>query len=76
MGTTGSMAKGALRERSGQASVEYAIVVATFLVAVAALGALWAAFDDGRVLEVAREACSHGYEGAPDVGTWQDVLLF
>ena len=63
-------------DESGQATVEYAIVLVAFLSAVLGLGALWRASSDGRLLELAREACSHGFEGAPDVGAWQDILLF
>jgi hypothetical protein len=64
------------REGSGQSTVEYAIVLAAFLAMVLALGLMWHAAKDGRLLRLAVDAASHGTGGDVTVGFLQDVALF
>ncbi len=64
------------RESSGQSTVEYAVVLAAFLAMVAALGLMWHAARDGRLLRLAVEAASHGTGGDVTAGFLQDVALF
>ena len=66
----------ACREGSGQSTVEYAVVLAAFLAMVAALGLMWHAARDGRLLRLAVEAASHGTGGDVTAGFLQDVALF
>ena len=67
---------GVLRERSGQATVEYAVVLMAFLAMVLALGLMWHAARDGRLLHLAVDAASHGTDGDVTAGFLQDVALF
>ncbi len=48
-----------LRDDRGQSTVEYVIILGTFLVVVIALGAVWRAMDDGTFLDHALSAASH-----------------
>ncbi len=60
-----------LDEESGQASVEYALVLVASLAMLAALAALWHKGGEGTLVDGAISAASHLVEG-----TLQDVLLF
>lgn len=68
------------RGTSGQSTVEYAVVLCAFLALVTALGALWHAGRDGKLLSIAIQAASHLCSGAglnPDALLHvEDVLLF
>lgn len=65
----------ALAERSGQSSVEYALVVLAFLSAMLALGALWHAARDGALVRLAVRAASHGLGGGI-AAALRDIALF
>ncbi len=68
------------RGTRGQSTVEYAVVLFAFLALVAALGALWHAGRDGKLLNLAIQAASHLCSGAgldPSALLHaEDVLLF
>jgi len=56
--------------------VEYAVVLFAFLSLVVALGALWRAGRDGKLLTLAIEAASHLLESGDALVHAEDVLLF
>ena len=64
------------RSQCGQSTVEYAIVLATFLVMVVALAAVWRAAQSGRLLGIARDASSHNARGGMSVGLLQDLTSY
>ena len=64
------------RGTSGQSTVEYAVVLFAFLSLVVALGALWRAGRDGRLLNLAIEAASHLLGAGDALVHAEDVLLF
>lgn len=47
---------------SGQANVEYALLVIAFVSMLVGMGALWYAARDGTLTELATHAASHGLE--------------
>lgn len=63
-------------EQDGQATVEYAVVLAAGLAMVAALGVLWHAASGGVLLGIVERACPYAVGGPSPLGSWQDVLLF
>lgn len=65
----------AVRERLGQSSVEYALVLLAFLAAALALGALWRAGRDGALARLATQAASHGLGGGI-AQALRDIALF
>ena len=64
-----------LRDDRGQSTLEYALVLFSFLALVGALAALWGAARDGRLLGLAVDAASHSLS-AGLVAALQDVLAF
>lgn len=64
------------RERRGQSTVEYALVLAAFLAAVLALGAVWRVAHEGGLQRLAEQAASHALGGSAPVGGIQDIVLF
>lgn len=64
-----------LREQSGQATTEYAVVFAAFIGMLAVIGAIWHAARDGALLRRAEEFAAYALEGG-GLGAWQDILLF
>lgn len=68
--------RGRSRWQSGQSSVEYAIVVFAFLTSIVAMGVVWHAVRDGRLLEVARAASSHSFPSGITIGAMQDIATF
>ncbi len=64
------------RLQRGQSTVEYAIVLATFLVTVVALAAVWRAAQSGRLLGIARDASSHNAGGGVGIGLLQDLTSY
>ena len=65
----------AAADERGQGTVEYALLLATFLTTVVAMGAIWHAARDGVLLGCATRASSHSMEEV-DVGALQDVLAY
>ena len=63
------------QEETGQATLEYALLLGAALVAVVALGALWKAGAEGRLLDCALAACSHLLADIRQ-GSIDDLLLF
>lgn len=63
------------REESGQATVEYALLLAASLAMVLALGALFRAASDGVLGDKAVQAASHSRQ-APMADALKDVLLY
>ena len=63
------------RNRTGQATVEFALVLFAFLAFVAGLGALCDFGRSGALAEHASESASHTIGGS-DVGAWADVLAY
>lgn len=47
-------------KRSGQSSVEYALLLAAFVATLVGMGTLWHLAQDGRLTELATEVASHG----------------
>ena len=60
-------------DRSGQASVEYAVVLVGFLALIIALGALHSFLEDGALIEHALQSSSHAIERICS-GTTNDVM--
>lgn len=60
----------------GQSTLEYALVLLAFLGTVVALGLIWRASRDGRLVERAGEAASHELGSGITIGLLQDVLAF
>ena len=58
---------------SGQASVEYAVVLVGFLALIIALGALHSFLEDGALIEHALQSSSHAIERICS-GTTKDVM--
>lgn len=65
-----------MRERRGQSSVEYAVVLGAFLAVVLALGAFWAMAGDGTLQRLSERAASHALSGEGAVGGMRDIALF
>ena len=61
-------------DRSGQGTVEFAIVTAALLAVVVGLGALWRLFGDGIVLDHALASASHHLSGS--IGAIIDVFCY
>lgn len=59
----------------GQSTLEYALLLFAFVAALGALGVVWHAARDGRVVGLAAEAASHG-EAQGLVGQVKDIALF
>lgn len=66
--------QGRCRMKSGQSTVEYAVVFAAFLALVIALGYLWRLFDVGTVVNHALQSASHHLDQVAS-GAWLDVFL-
>lgn len=65
-----------LWDESGQATLEYAVVLMAFLTMLIALAAMWHAARDGRLLDLAVEASSHAITEGGEVGAVQDILCY
>lgn len=65
-----------VRERLGQSSAEYAIVLGAFLAMVVALGAFWAMAAEGGLQRLAARAASHVVVGEGAIGGMRDIVLF
>ena len=63
------------RGRSGQSTVEFAVVTAGFLAATVALGAMWRVFGDGLLVEHALAVASHHVQSVAPV-TLVDIFLY
>lgn len=63
------------RSESGQATVELAIVIATFLAIAVAFGGLWDSLRDGVFVDHAIQEASHHIEQVSQ-GAWGDVLAY
>lgn len=61
------------RSGSGQASVEYAVVLVGFLALIIALGTLHSFLEDGALIEHALQSSSHAIERICS-GTTKDVM--
>lgn len=75
MESTGCRVRRALGWEKGQATVEFAIVLAAFVVVAVGLSALWHALDQGVFVQHALQSASHHLEGA-ESGAWGDVLAY
>ncbi len=64
-----------MRDRTGQSSAEFAIILAAFICVAIALGALWRVLDQGLFIEHALMSASH-HLSSVDVGAWGDVLAY
>ena len=64
--------RGTRDDESGQATVEYAIVLAALLAVVLGVAALWRFAESGGFVEAAAESASY----ATSVGGMQDALLY
>ena len=67
--------RSAVAGECGQSTLEYLLTLAAFLAMVVALGAIWHAARDGRLLALATDAASHG-SGAGAVSMLKDVLEY
>ena len=66
---------GGLRDCTGQATVEYLVVLGAFVSMLAGLALIWHAGGDGDLTNRATTAASHGFEqGAPAL--LKDVLSY
>lgn len=70
-----SFAPGRAGFQSGQSTVEFALVTATFLVVIVGLGALWRLASGGALVEHALATASHCIERASPQAM-ADVLLY
>lgn len=61
--------------RSGQGTVEYALVLAVFLALVIALGVVWRFLDAGVIVDHALQSASHHLKDVAS-GAWIDVFLY
>lgn len=61
--------------RSGQGTVEYAVVFAALLALVVGLGAIWRLFDGGAVVQHALQSASHHVQSAA-AGAIGDVFQY
>lgn len=59
----------------GQSTLEYLLTLAAFLAMVVAMGALWHAVRDGRLLGIALEVASHG-SGRGGLTLLQDAVEY
>lgn len=75
MERTGTWHRPFPRDRTGQASLEYVVVLCAFLAMVVALIALWRWLSAGGLLGTALGSASHSID-AGLVDALQDVLLF
>lgn len=64
-----------LHRQAGQATVEYALVLAAFMCVLAGLAALVHVFDSGKLLAHVLASASH-HVGSGDAGAWGDVLVY
>lgn len=64
-----------LRCEAGQATVEFAIVLAAFMVVAIAYGALWDSLKEGVFIEHALQSASHHIQQVAQ-GAWADVLAY
>lgn len=64
-----------LRERTGQGTVEYAVVFAALLAMIVGFGALWRLFDGGTVVMHAVQSASHHVQSAA-AGAIGDVFQY
>lgn len=64
------------RTKSGQSTLEYALVLLAFLATVATLGLLWHAGKDGGLLRLALKTASHLFDAESGDLYLQDILLF
>ena len=64
------------REDSGQATVEYALLLVAFLAALLSLGAIWGLARSGWFQRAQRDAASHAAEADDPLGFARDVVLF
>ena len=69
-------ARDAIREERGQSTVEYALVLAAFLAAIVALGAVWRVVGAGGLQRLSEQAASHAIEGEAAAGGMHDIVLF
>ena len=65
-----------MKSCEGQSTVEFAIVLAVFLVAFLAVAALWHAASSGALLELALGASSHSFGDGDWLAGLADVLSF
>ena len=61
--------------QTGQATVEYALVLAAFMFVLVGLAALVHLFDGGTMLAHVLSSASH-HMGSGDAGAWGDVLAY
>ena len=64
-----------LRERTGQGTLEYALVLFAFLSMVAGAAAMWHLLDDGKPVEHALQSASH-HVSAVAPGAFSDVFMY
>ena len=60
---------------AGQSTLEYMLMLAAFLAMIVALGLIWHAARDGRLLGLALEVASHG-SGRGGLTLLQDVVEY
>lgn len=58
-----SRARRLLRDRRGQSTLEFMLILAAFVSMAGVLGLMWHAASDGTLLALASEAASHGLDG-------------
>lgn len=66
---------GKLADQKGQATVEYAVIVAAFLAMAVALGMFWHMLDDGLLVEHALAVASHHIQSVAPA-TIADIFLY
>ena len=69
------MQKRSLSSESGQATVEFALITAGFLVILVAGGALWRSLESGLFVEHALMSASHHIQGTA-AGLLADIFLY
>lgn len=64
-----------MEAQGGQSTLEYLLVLGTFVAMLAAFGLLWHAARDGALVGLATKAASHG-TGSGTAGLLKDVAVF
>lgn len=68
------IARSFIEEDTGQATLEYAIVLAAFLAMALVVSILFKSAQAGAFSQLAQKNLPNSYESWGDVGAWQDIL--
>lgn len=66
----------AVRDRRGQSTLEYGLVLLAFMAMICALDAIWRRVSGGSLLDRALGAASHAWGQGGLIALTQDILMF